>query len=118
MSNYLQMLQMNQELTTLVMVTAAINLGLILVILIVGAMNQIRTNQIMNRVLTLENRILARLQETSMEVMMEGTPVVLEDLIKRDLMEQMEQNPELNAPVTEEELMKIRQEMTQGIKKS
>ena len=110
MSEYLQILQMSQEVTTLVMEIVAINLGLILIILIVGIINQIRTNRI-------TNRVLARLQETSMEMMMEGTPVVLEDLIKRDLMEQMGQNPGTKTPVTEDELINIRQEMAQGEKK-
>lgn len=104
MSEYVQILQMD-----LVISTVAINLGLILTVLIVRAITQIRTNQIMDRILILENRILSQMQRTSVEVEMEGTPVILEDLIKRDLMEQMGNN--LMTPATEKELKGLLQEI-------
>ena len=110
MSEYIQILQMD-----LVISTVAINLGLILTVLIVKAITQIRTNQIMDRILILENRILSQMQRTPVEIEMEGTPVEMEDLIKRDLMEQMGKG--LMTPATEEELKGLLQEI-QGKKKS
>jgi hypothetical protein len=75
-----------------IMSTAVVLIGLTLVGLLIQILNQIRLIKVMNRVLTIEDRILARLlmaDQTILEMTMDGTPVTMEDLILRDLEEQM-----------------------------
>lgn len=111
MTEYMQILTANQGIATLVLITVATNLGLLIAALIAGAMNQVRVTRTLRQIKTLEDRILARLlmitDPAPVELTLEGTPVTLEDLIKMDLMEQMGQDPDLMTPATEEELTKI-----------
>ena len=118
MSEYLQILQTTQDLAAIVMFIVSINLGLVLVALIIKTITQIRTNHMMDQILTLENRILSQIQEIPVEMMIQGTPITLEDLIQRDLMEQTAQ-VELTSkglegvtPMTDEELLEIMEETT------
>ena len=105
MSEYLQIFETNQDMTGTMMFIVLLNFGLILIALIVGILNYIRTSHMMNRDIILENEI-------------QGTPVTLEDLIQRDLMEQTAQ-VELTSkglegvtPMTDEELLEIMEETT------
>jgi len=69
----------------LTMITVTVLLGLTMVGLTAQILNQIRLMRLMDRMILLENRILARfLME---ENQMKGTTVTLEDLILRDLEE-------------------------------
>ncbi|AWY08833.1 hypothetical protein vBRpoPV14_48 [Ruegeria phage vB_RpoP-V14] len=75
-----------------IMSTAVVLIGLTLVGLLIQILNQIRLMKTMDRILTMEDRILARLlmaDQTTLEMTMEGTPITMEDLILRDLEEQM-----------------------------
>lgn len=75
-----------------IMSTAVILIGLTLVGLLIQILNQVRLIRITNRILTMEDRILTRLlmaDQTILEMTMEGTPITMEDLILRDLEEQM-----------------------------
>lgn len=68
-----------------IMSTAVVLLGLTLVELLIQILNQVRLKKI-------TDRILARLlmaDQTTLEMTMEGTPITMEDLILRDLEEQM-----------------------------
>lgn len=106
MSEYLEILKTNYDITGIMMFIILINFGLILIALIVGILNYIRTSHMMNRDIIQENEI-------------QGTPVTLEDLIQRDLMEQTAQ-VELTSkglegvtPITDEELLEIIEETTE-----
>ena len=75
-----------------IMSTAVVLIGLTLVGLLIQILNQIHLMKTMNRILTMEARILARLlmaDQATLEMTMEGTPITMEDLILRDLEEQM-----------------------------
>lgn len=68
-----------------IMSTAVVLIGLTLVGLLIQILNQVRLMKI-------TDRILARLlmaDQTTLEMTMEGTPITMEDLILRDLEEQM-----------------------------
>lgn len=72
--------------------TAIILIGLTMVGLLIQILNQIRLIRVLSRILTMEDRILARLlmAETATQMItMEGVPVTMEDLILRDLEEAM-----------------------------
>lgn len=75
-----------------IMSSAVVLIGLTLVGLLIQILNQVRLIRITNRILTMEDRILTRLlmaDQTTLEMTMEGTPITMEDLILRDLEEQM-----------------------------
>lgn len=75
-----------------IMSTAVVLIGLTMVGLLIQTLNQIRLIRLLTRVLTMEDRILARLlmaEEMTPMITMEETPMTMEDLILRDLEEQM-----------------------------
>lgn len=72
--------------------TGVVLIGLTLVGFLIQILNQIRLMKVMNQLLRMEDRILMANQtnlETVLELPMEGTLVTMEDLILRDLEEQM-----------------------------
>ena len=79
-----------------IMSTAVILIGLTLVGFLIQILNQIRLMKVLNQILTMEDQILNHLLMTNQtilemdpEMTMEGTLVTIEDLILRDLEEQM-----------------------------
>lgn len=101
------------EMIQAILATGVILVGLVILGLTMQVIHQVRIAKILTRVATLEARILARLlmeEQTRMEMTQEGTPVTLEDLIQRDLMEQMGMDRDLMTPATEEELLQILRE--------
>lgn len=100
---------MLEDKITLILITVAANLGLLVAGLIVMAIHQSRTIRVLKRIQTLEDRILARMlmEDRDREMTIQGTPATLEDLIQMDLMEQMGQV----APMTDRQVQEMVQEM-------
>lgn len=99
------------EMIQAILATGVILVGLVVLGLTMQVIHQVQIAKILTRMVTLEARILARLlmeEQTRVEMTQEGTPVTLEDLIQRDLMEQM--GMDLITPATEEELLQILRE--------
>jgi len=115
MENVSEIITTNQGIAILVLVTAAATLGLVLTGLVVQALNLVKVTRAILRVEILEARILARLlmaetKEETEALMTEipgTTPVTLEDLARRDLMEQMGKDPDLMTPATDQEILEV-----------
>lgn len=103
----------NQGIATLVLITVATNLGLLIAALIAGAMNQVRVRRAMAALQATEDRILARLlilterMVPPEEVVRKGT---LEEMIQADLMA-LTQGQDQTIP-TEAEMMALMDQMT------
>lgn len=78
-------------------------------------MNYVRTCKLVSRVETTEARIQARLMmiesKHESDMLSLGVPITLEDLIKRDLEDTFQEDPDNLIPPTEEELLNMMEEM-------
>lgn len=109
----MEILMQNQSIAVMVLITTSASLGLIVLALFQGVLWQIRITKANAQQNLMLDKIYARLLiEPEYEIEMQGSPVSLEDLIRRDLEEQME-DPNNLQPPTEEELLDIMKEVKQ-----
>lgn len=92
-----------------ILVTSVVLVGLLVLNLVLQVLHQVRMTKVLNRLVKLEDRILARLlMEDQIEAELQGEPVTLEDLILRDM---LEKDPDLYTPATNEDMLKILKEI-------
>ncbi|UAT28887.1 hypothetical protein PP753_gp71 [Dinoroseobacter phage vB_DshP-R7L] len=97
------------EMIQAILATGVILVGMMTLGLVMQVIHQVRIQNILTRVETLESRILARLlmEENPLREYPGSKPVTLEDLIRLDLMEQMGQH----SPMTDKQVQEIVKEM-------
>ncbi len=93
------------DLATPLMTTLAILLGFTFVALIMQILNFIRTRNLEQELLFKLDQVITILNED--ELKYEGSLVSFEDLIKRDLEENYQEDPDNLVPITDEELENI-----------